>query len=197
MIKKKILNCIRGGNDLTSSVPSWYAAWDFEIRCAVQDKAKEHKIDHNVLVALVQTESSGNPYAIRGEFKGPLIHQEGEFYQSRWKYPDNPKGWSEVVGSTHATEGIGQATSWGLCQVMGTVAREHGFNRWFPELCQPEIGIEYGCLHLKAKMRRYGSDPSRAYAAYNGGSVRMTPGGMFENQENVDRFMTFYREIRG
>lgn len=47
------------------------------------------------------------------------------------------------------TEWTDQQTSLGLFQIMGAVARERGCTtRFLTALCQPEIGLEYGCRHL-------------------------------------------------
>jgi hypothetical protein len=69
------------------------------------------------------------------------------------------------------TERIGRATSWGLMQVMGETARCNGFRGWFPELCQPAAGLEWGCLYLRRLADRYlaDSDWPTVMRAYNGG----------------------------
>ena len=63
----------------------------------------------------------------------------------------------------------GQQASWGLMQVMGAVARERGFmGKFLPELCEPGVGLQYGCLHLAAYLKRF-KDPFPALEAFNGG----------------------------
>ena len=50
------------------------------------------------------------------------------------------------------TEEIARSISWGLMQVMGQVAREHGFTGQFlSALCEPAAGIAIGCTVLAAK----------------------------------------------
>jgi len=80
------------------------------------------------------------------------------------------------------------------CQVIGTVAREHNFRGWFPELCRPELGILYGCKHLKKFFGIYRTTED-VVAAYNAGGVRKTKGGMYENQRYVDKVMKIYRQL--
>ena len=92
------------------------------------------------------------------------------------------------------TELIAQKTSWGLMQVMGTVARELGHRGWLSELCEPERGIYYGCLHLKKLMDRHGN-LSDTVAAYNAGSPRRDVNGKYVNQEYVDRFIRVLSEV--
>lgn len=45
------------------------------------------------------------------------------------------------------TEQIARSMPWGLLQVMGQVAREHGFQRAFlSALCDPSAGLTIGCI---------------------------------------------------
>jgi len=147
----------------------------------VSKVSEKYGLEPELVHAVIQIESAGNRFAIR--------------HEPQWSYYWSVRELAEQVGSSINTERSGQATSWGLMQVMGTVAREHGFRGWFPELCEVEGGIDYGCRHLKVMAERWGTDPARLYAAYNAGSVRMTDGGMFVNQLHVDRFMRYYREL--
>lgn len=97
------------------------------------------------------------------------------------------------------TERIGRATSWGLMQVMGETARCNGFRGWFPELCVPEAGLEWGCLYLRRLADKYfsGGGWEVACRAYNGGPgnahdaandypariLALIPGGRWPGQE--------------
>ena len=72
-----------------------------------------------------------------------------------------------------STEALGRAMSWGLMQIMGQTAREKGFRGWFPELCIPEVGLEWGCRYLASLRRQFGHEGwpvvVRAYNAGPGG----------------------------
>jgi soluble lytic murein transglycosylase-like protein len=72
-------------------------------------------------------------------------------------------------------EATGRATSWGLLQVMGQVAREHGFQGPFQELCDPETGISVGCQVLKAKLDSAGGDVLVGLLRWNGGANHAYP----------------------
>lgn len=103
---------------------------------------------------------------------------------------------------TEDTMRIMQMCSWGLCQVMGSVAYEHGLDKefsvarkWPTSLLNPAIGLKYGCLHLKLNYDKWGPNPEHVYAAYNAGSVRFRGDGKLVNQENVDRFFRFYKAL--
>ena len=54
------------------------------------------------------------------------------------------------------------------CQVMGANAREHGFRGvFFTDLCEPEIGLEFGCRFLAKLLSR--NSVEDAVSAYNWG----------------------------
>lgn len=95
------------------------------------------------------------------------------------------------------TEKRMMATSWGLMQVMGVVARENGFRgRYLSELCEPEIGVAMGIKYLQQKIKSNPDMPS-AVAAYNAGSARLKKGSrVFVNQDYVDEVMQYYAEYR-
>jgi hypothetical protein len=51
------------------------------------------------------------------------------------------------------TEEIARSISWGLMQVMGQVAREHGYvEKFLSALCDPEAGLATGCAVFAAKL---------------------------------------------
>lgn len=173
-------------------VPAWTRNLNFS---AIREKCQEFRIEPEFLAALIQTESSGNQYAVRVEAK-KLMNEAGMVvFQSSWRYFYEADHFAELIGCSKNTEWVGQMTSWGPMQSMGAVARELGFKGWFAELCSWDLGLEYGCKLLKKKMERYGDDQATCYAAYNGGAPIKTESGSFRNQIHVDRFMAFYREI--
>ncbi len=153
--------------------------WNF-----IYEKATKYSLSPELVASIIMVESSGNKHAIG--------------YEKNWRYLPRTlelKVNAERLNCTFDTEVNGHKMSWGPMQVMGTVAREHGFRGWFPELCSWDVGLEYGCKHVRLKIDKYGSDPSDIYAAYNAGSIIMTKGGQYKNMIHVDRFMRFYREL--
>lgn len=140
-----------------------------------------YKLDPYIVGAMIQVESAGNTWAIR--------------YEPKWDHFLNARDWASKIGCTEVTEEKGQATSWGLMQVMGTVAREHGFDEWFPALCEPSQGVKYGCMHLRKKADQY-HNIEEAIAAYNAGKARYMKSGMLTNERYVDRVMKYFRELR-
>ena len=86
---------------------------------------------------------------------------------------------------SRATERMHRATSYGLMQIMGQVARERGFSgEYLTELCDPAVGIEYGCKELARRMKNANGDVTKALLGYNGGA----------NPEYPKFVMTHYQE---
>ena len=106
------------------------------------------------------TESSGSKYAIRYE---PAFLR---------RYVERTIEDPTLTTCGHTiTEKISRATSWGLMQVMGLVARENGFKgKFLSQLCNPKIGLDIGCTHFAKLLRRHNGDHVRGLLAYNGGA---------------------------
>lgn len=123
----------------------------------VKQKAAKYGLDYSLVAAVVEQESGWNTWAIR---------YEPGFYEHY------------VKGMTLSeTEKHARSTSWGLMQVMGQVAREHGFKGLFlSELCDPEVGLDCGCAHLFSWLQRVGGNTETALLRYNGGANPNYPG---------------------
>lgn len=167
--------------------PEWLR--DFPI-VLVNFSAQKHNLDAVFLGALVQVESAGNPNAIR--------------YEPNFQHTQNVFQLSNLIGCSPATMEVMQKMSWGLMQVMGSVAYELGLGaesdppyKWPSSLLEPEVGMNYGCKYLKKKIDLYGDDPDTLYAAYNAGTPKKNSSGFFLNQTNVSKFMRFYRDLGG
>lgn len=155
-------------------------------RSVILTSSHRYGLDPDVVMAIIQQESSGNTFATRFE---PEAYARGSYFVS-------PREWATKLLITEVTEKIQQYQSWGLMQLMGFKARELGFTGYFPMLCEPEINVELGCKLLKSLFERYETE-EEVISAYNQGSPRKTPGGFFENQKNyVDPVCKFIRELR-
>ena len=76
-----------------------------------------------------------------------------------------------------ATEEMARSTSWGVMQVMGQVAREHGFRgRFLSEICSPMVGIEIGCVVLAKKLLDASGDVAKGLLLWNGSNDALYPG---------------------
>jgi len=116
--------------------------------------AQAHGLDPALVCALIEQESAWNTWALRYE----------------------PAFFAKYVASLYtnnkvsATEAYARGISWGLMQVMGQVARENGFtDRFLSGLCDPAVGIEFGCRVLRKKLDSAKGDTLQGLLAWNGG----------------------------
>ena len=139
--------------------------------------ANKHLLNPNLVAALVQTESSYNSDAVR--------------YEKNYRWTLDPEKYCRPLKISQATELELQKFSWGLMQVMGAVSREHGYTGPLHRLCNPDLGLEYGCLHFAKYFRKY-NDLAKAISAYNGGPGAVKSDGSFSNQSYVDKITDRY-----
>jgi soluble lytic murein transglycosylase-like protein len=90
-----------------------------------------------------------------------------------------------------------QKCSFGLMQIMGATAMSLGFRGELPSLLNPYLGVLWGSEYLKHLIESHPhSEEEDWIAAYNAGSVRKTPGGMYENQSYVNRVSGYLKDLR-
>lgn len=150
------------------------------ITALAHDAAKRYQLPAPLVLAIVQAESGGDPWAIR---------YEPGFFQ---RYIAGKPVLARAPCSEQ-TEATMQATSWGLMQVMGATARERGFRGVFlSEMCDPRIGLDWGCCHLDHLTKKHLKVGGWAavVAAYNAGSPKKE-NGQFVNQAYVDKIVRF------
>ncbi len=102
-----------------------------------------------------------------------VCHHESENWNP-WAVRYEPAFYSryieKMVGLTQ-TEKTMRATSFGLMQVLGQVAREQGFDaKFLTGLLDPLDGINAGCKRLKRAMDKAHGDVRDALLDYNGGA---------------------------
>lgn len=149
-----------------------------DLRALIKFVARDFDLPWELIEAFATVESSLNTYAIR--------------YEPQFKYLYLLDDRSQLS----PTERVGQMCSWGLMQVMGAVAREHGFKGYFPQLCDPIVGLRYGCLHVTKFRAKYGQW-QEVIAAYNAGSPRCDPAkpGAYVNQFYVNKVLTAWNAL--
>lgn len=115
--------------------------------------AGKHGLNDALVCAIVEQESSWNPTATR---------YEPRFYQVYIEKLITPLSLSQ-------DEATQRATSWGLMQLMGQVARELGFTDPIPTLCDPATGLDWGCKFFAQKLLKANGDAYAALQRWNGG----------------------------
>ena len=121
-----------------------------DLEAAARVAASTHNLEYSLVAAVIEQESNWHPWALR---------YEPAFYL-RYIVPLK----------LSPTEGHSRSFSWGLMQVMGQVARELGYNGDFPRLCEPSVGLEWGCLHLAKKIKAHSGNLVESLLAWNGGA---------------------------
>lgn len=136
---------------------------------------ERHALPMTLIQAVIRVESGGHPWAVR---------YEPAFFERYVK----DQGFKVWAGCSRDTEERLRACSFGVMQIMGQTARELGFQSVFlTELCDPVIGLEWGCRYLLRQLQRYDGDRESAVAAYNAGSARRDVNGLWVNQGYVEK----------
>ncbi len=147
----------------------------------VEKKVLEHLPKENrnlfpIIMGIIETESSFNPYAARYEPHYRWLVTPEKFFRN---YTTNPE-----------TEVILQKTSIGLMQLMGANYRALGYTRPLTAVFEDvDTQIRYGIKFFLNLYEKYESIPA-AVAAYNAGSPRKTQTGRYVNQAYVDKVLS-------
>lgn len=150
----------------------------FAARDLILTAARKYQINPQLIAAIIDQESAGNPFAIRYE---PMF---------RKRYLDN-KSEKKLGGHwprniTKETELVLRSSSIGLMQVMGQVAREKGFAAdSLLEMCKPDVAIAMGTQVLASYLDQE-SDTEKALLRYNGGANKLYPKEVFDRIDRGD-----------
>jgi hypothetical protein len=137
--------------------------------------ADRFKVPRGLALAVTEQESAFDPWAWNPEPKYRYLWDVLTSRPFRKLTPAEeaseipPADFASYRGVPTDAEWWGQQASWGPMQVMGAVAREHGFmGRFLSQLCDPPVGLEYGCRHLGKYLKRF-KEPFPALEVFNGG----------------------------
>ncbi len=146
----------------------------------LEPAARQHDLDPWLLAGLVQTESSGDPWAIRVERGFYVRYQTGIRQALAGNNPKRLARWLEYPDLV--------AASYGLCQIMLVVAVEQGWDAPYPTaLCDPGDNLRLGARILSRHVARRGGDVRAGLLRYNGGG----------DAEYPDRVLRARDELRG
>lgn len=146
-----------------------------DLRLALVGAATAYGLESDLVEALVQIESGGNPYAWNPEPKYRWLwnvrtHRPFRALTAEEAASKTPPLDFPVLAGDRDQEWWGQQASWGLMQVMGAVARELGCRVPFlPELTRPDLNLDLGCRHLASHLKWAQGNTRKALGAYNAG----------------------------
>ena len=145
-----------------------------ELLALAHDAARAHSLWPELVCAVIEQESSWDRWAVRYE---PAFYKR--YIEPQIARPDGhhavPHAGARGAALTE-TEARARAFSWGLMQVMGQTAREHGFSgSSLAQLCDPATGLDLGCRVLAAKLAAAEDNVVRALLLWNGGGNRDYP----------------------
>lgn len=147
--------------------------WVFKLPWnVIHEVATDQNIPANLLAAIVQVESNGDPMACR--------------FEKDYKYLYETKVNAKENQITETTEMMLQMTSWGLTQIMGAVGRELGLKGSILQLIDPEVNLTY-CAKLLKRLASRHTERNDIIASYNAGSPVRTLDGKYRNQGYVDK----------
>jgi soluble lytic murein transglycosylase-like protein len=146
-----------------------------ELIALIRNTATSMGLDPNLATAIAIQESNFDSSSCR--------------YEPNWSYFFQVDKFARKLNITSITEKQLQAFSWGCMQVMGSVARELGFEEDLPLLMTPENGVLYGCKKLKSLSNKYGS-LTDVISSYNQGSPRKDRNGLYNNKNYVDSVLS-------
>jgi soluble lytic murein transglycosylase-like protein len=125
------------------------------------ETAKLTGISPQLLCAVIHQESSGNPYAVRYEPAFLKRYLEDKTKKTIGGHIPTKCSWQTEVQM--------RATSFGLMQIMGQVARERGFKGEFlTELCDPAVNLKWGSEFLQTLLHKHDTT-EKALLRWNGG----------------------------
>ena len=150
-----------------------------ELRAIIELKAAKYGLDPDFVEAEIQQESY------------PMWDQNSKRYEAAFY-----QHYIVPMKITDPVEATGRATSFGLLQVMGEVAREMGYQGAFEGLFDPMTCLEWGCKKLAKCVKRYPGDLDSAIASYNAGTAVKNADGTFRNQNYVDGVNGYLKKIK-
>lgn len=145
-----------------------------------------HGLPPSLVRAVIQVESSWNPWAWNPEPRYRFLWDVRRNIPFRTLTQDeiaseSPPADFPFLAGDRDQEWWGQQASWGAMQIMGAVAREVGFSgRYLTELCDPMVGVHFGCLYLSRLVKRHLTSKGwqGVVRAWNTGSPNETAAGI-------------------
>jgi soluble lytic murein transglycosylase-like protein len=144
-------------------------------------RARAHRVDPAIIMAIAEIESAFDPYAVRYEKDNPWVYF--------------PRKYAKDNRITSVTEEQLQHFSFGLMQIMGSTLRSPlNFQDNLLRALNPAVNLDLGAKYIKWLMRKY-TDKNDIASAYNAGRPMKRKGeNTYHNQEYVDKFNASYKK---
>lgn len=139
-----------------------------EIKELCKKYAEKYGLDWKLVYAIAQIENRNNQPLARFE---PLFYEK---YLSKFDISEDEK--------------YLRACSYGLMQVMGQTAIEHGWNEPFSELFDTEKNLDLACKIIKKLFEKY-REEELVISAYNGGLRKKEDGYHISNRGYVEKVL--------
>ena len=140
----------------------------------IREYATSENISFALVNAFMQVESGGRKYATR--------------FESEWRYFFRVEHFSLLNYITFKTERVAQQQSWGLFQIMGSVARELGHDGPLSMLCDYRVNTYYFFKKLNELFERY-TRLNDVISSYNQGGPYMNEKGQYKNYKYVNKVL--------
>ena len=157
--------------DRLGHVPRWAKGYPLEL---IYENTDILGLDPAVVIALIREHSKG--YSHRA-------HIDPGF-----KLLFFPRRYADALRISFETEETFQSTTWGILGVYGYDARAMGFGNFLSQLCDPNIGLYWGCLRLSRLLLENENNLWRAVSLY--------PSNRKPSVEYSNRIKRSYADIR-
>lgn len=136
-----------------------------QLKILIKTSAQNYGVNTAIALAIAEQESDYNEKAMR--------------YEANWKYIVTDKKLVKELRITLATELQLQKFSYGMFQIMGSVARELGFKGMLTDLLDPIVNVTYGVRKIRLLAEKHPTIEEYV-SAYNAGE-----GGIGTNPDYV------------
>lgn len=116
-------------------------------------------------------------------------------FEKNWSYLVMPEKYARALGITKDTETLLQSCSFTSMQIMGSVARELGFQGYLTDLNFPEIGLPFAIKKLRLLTKKFFTLED-AISSYNQGGPYKDAKGVYLNQPYVDNVKERLSKLR-
>lgn len=165
---------------LKQNIDAARARGDFELVKAI---ARESVLDYKLVFAIIEQESLWDPFAFRSESESGFMTRYGAAYQEIVKKTATilDDKWIRSEDLFYASFGYMQTM---YCVIIETFPEATEELVYPTRLCDPAVGVRYGCRLLNRKMKSVNQDNRLALLRWNGGGDKQYPDKVFARLTN-------------